>query len=230
MNSDIPTPTTHDLPSSLIFRDLLVLEESLRQQYSTQSQLRHKYMFFMTSLIISAFTSAHLLYTGNDYFFPPFLLKLILSMCLVSLILFYISGEYNRTITYPRKFILSTNKGLRQFNLKLIRIHSSLSENFEELLLRITRKEKDLRPGGKDVKLVLHSRCFGMEVREAWEVYRQEYWEKENEYRRKKRSHGHTNSHSHSTHRHSNSKGRKGSVTDIEKKRKKKKRAGLQTT
>jgi len=44
-------------------------------------------------------------------------------------------------------------------------------------------REEDLAPGGDHIKLLLLSKPFSPDFRENWELYRTEYWEKENERR-----------------------------------------------
>jgi len=41
--------------------------------------------------------------------------------------------------------------------------------------------EEDLAPGGDYVKLLLLPKPFSPNFRENWDIYRTEYWEKENE-------------------------------------------------
>lgn len=41
------------------------------------------------------------------------------------------------------------------------------------------------RIGAVDVKLVLNPRAFGAEIREGWEIYRDEFWAREGARRRK---------------------------------------------
>ena len=44
-------------------------------------------------------------------------------------------------------------------------------------------REEDLSPGGDHIKLLLLPKPFSPDFRENWELYRSEYWEKENERR-----------------------------------------------
>lgn len=48
-------------------------------------------------------------------------------------------------------------------------------------------REEDIAPGGDAIKLLLLPKHFSPEFRENWEMYRQEYWEKENERRKELR-------------------------------------------
>ena len=110
---------------------------------------------------------------------------------------------------------MSTNKGIRPFNLKLVKVHSTIDEKFTDLVRFITRKiaylnqwvlQKILmlgetnavvqfwvgvairsqpRIGAVDVKLILNPRAFNAEIREGWEIYRDEFWAREGARRRK---------------------------------------------
>ncbi|KAJ8102313.1 Spo7-like protein-domain-containing protein [Lipomyces tetrasporus] len=163
------------IPSSptQIYRNMLILEESLRSQYITLRVRRYKYTLFCALLV----TWTVYFYYGvfiwySVYAYVHLIHKLCLMIGVVTLSLFYLSGLYSKTMVFPRRFISNSNKGLRQFNLKLVSTHSSSSK---ALLAAATR--------GDVVKLVLLPKAFSAEFREGWEVYRQEYWERENDKR-----------------------------------------------
>ncbi|KAK9477554.1 Spo7-like protein-domain-containing protein [Lipomyces japonicus] len=233
------------IPSSpaQIYRNMLILEESLRNQYVTLRARRWKYTFFSGLL---------LLWTGYFYYgvfvwysvysYVHLFHKFCLMMGAVTIALYYFSGLYDKTIMYPRKFLSNTNKGLRQFNLKLVSTHASTSKaaltfakrNFMVSFYKVwyrppvptaktskpgqgsqshagssrfagsqqSSKSNACKlpyyhyyvyhykpPGGDVVKLVMTPKAFNTELREGWEVYRQEYWEKEND-RRASRARG----------------------------------------
>lgn len=130
------------IPSSpvQIYRGMLILEESLRAQYVTLRTRRYKYMLFCTVLMIwtayfyygvfvnySVYTSVHLFH------------KLCLTIGIVTLGLFYISGQYSKTMVYPRRFLPNTNKGLRQFNLKLVSTPTSTSMILVKYIFRLLK-------------------------------------------------------------------------------------------
>lgn len=48
-------------------------------------------------------------------------------------------------------------------------------------------REEDIAPGGDAIKLLLLPKHFSPEFRENWDMYRQEYWQKENERRKELR-------------------------------------------
>ena len=149
---------------------------------------------------------------------------------IVTGILIWGTGQWERGIRWPRRWVYTTNRGLRGFNCKLVvikqswwrEILSALSFFFsyglfssssrgsyryvDQSLLVESEKaqqkngghhalpniheddetagyEEDLAPGGDYVKLLLLPKPFSPNFRENWDIYRTEYWEKENERR-----------------------------------------------
>lgn len=111
--------------------------------------------------------------------------------------LIYITGQWERGVRWPRKWVGTTNRGLRTFNLRVVvnkrPIWSHMSflvpmglfgerhadwHIVEEPTGRVV--EEDLAPGGGDVQLLLLPKSFSPEFRDQWDNYRREYWEKEN--------------------------------------------------
>ncbi|KAK9371089.1 Sporulation/nuclear morphology [Lipomyces kononenkoae] len=247
------TPKVSDpmdsIPSSptQIYRNMLVLEESLRSQYIALRVRRYKYTLFCGLLVLwTVYFYYGVFIWCSVYAYVHLFHKLCLMIGIVTLSLFYLSGLYSKTMVYPRKFLSNTNKGLRQFNLKLVSTHSSTSKAFLGATKRAFKiafyriwyrprppppshhadstssqahgahahhhqqgshrrrsssnssstKPSSARlpyyhyyyyhhkpPGGDIVKLVMLPKAFSAEFRQGWEVYRQEYWEKENEKR-----------------------------------------------
>lgn len=128
-----------------VFRNLLILEESLREQASQQKALRRKYLTFMAIMCSLIASIAHHLYfvdNGQTSKSPlRVVLTFVLLALLVTLLLYYLSGEYQKTIVLPRKFLSSTNRGLRQLNIRLVKIKTpltdKLSDSIREFLLFI---------------------------------------------------------------------------------------------
>ncbi|EDK36888.2 hypothetical protein PGUG_00986 [Meyerozyma guilliermondii ATCC 6260] len=119
-----------------IFRNLLLLEENLRQQVIQQRAMRRKYLTFLAILCSLSASIAHQLYfvektpTGTK----RVILQFSLLALLVTLMLYHLSGEYQKTIVLPRRFLSSTNKGLRQFNIRLVKIKIPLSDSIIDLV------------------------------------------------------------------------------------------------
>lgn len=201
-----------------IFRNLLILEESLRQQTIQQRTLRRKYLTFLSFLCLLIAAISHLLYFSLYLGTSRVVLQLVLLALCVTLLLYHLSGEYQKTIVLPRKFLSSTNKGLRQLNVRLVKIKSSFADSNADLirvfgLFFFTMALKFLhtafpssiqnpnsklevwlvsgqlqcqpRFGLNDVKLVLMPRSFSTDIREGWELYRNEFWVNEGVRRRK---------------------------------------------
>lgn len=206
------TPT-----SGKIFRNLLILEESLRQQVIQQRTLRRKYVTFLAVLCSLIAGVTHHLYVSQ--YRGPFrvLLQLLLLMLVVTLLLYHLSGEYQKTIVLPRKFLSSTNKGLRQLNVRLVKIKTTYADSSADLIrefglflcsmalkfchtafpsmilnpnskleiwLVLAQLRCQPRFGLNDVKLVLIPRSFSTDIREGWELYRNEFWVNEGVRRR----------------------------------------------
>ncbi|KAG7195132.1 uncharacterized protein KQ657_003653 [Scheffersomyces spartinae] len=122
-----------------IFRNLLILEENLRQQVIQQRALRRKYLTFLAILCCLITSISHVLYFNQSEATTikgPFrvILQLILLALLVTIMLYHLSGEYQKTIVLPRKFLSSSNKGLRQLNVRLVKIKTPWSDQFVDIL------------------------------------------------------------------------------------------------
>jgi hypothetical protein len=162
--------------SAQVFRNLLILEESLREQYKELSLSRRKHVVFFMCLL------SGLVYFFYAVFIQPsiyglfsFLQRVGFLASAITMGLFYLTGLYSKTfVEYPR-FIYSTNKGLRAFNIKLVKLQKSWRERIIGLCWDPSYSD---RPG-KLVKIVLSTRMFTPETIEGWEIYRQEYWERE---------------------------------------------------
>ncbi|KAH6673521.1 Spo7-like protein-domain-containing protein [Halenospora varia] len=237
--SSLPDPLA-SLPSSppQIYLNLLILEASLRAQWLQLRTRRRQYTFFLTLLGIWTFYFAYALFLkpredgrglgGSVYWAVELGEKLSLVGGLVTWCLIWFTGMWERGVRWPRRWVLTTNRGLRGFNCKLVVIKQSLWKEFlswisfffsggllsgssgssyryvDHKLLRESEKatrngghhalpniheddeeghEEDLAPGGDHIKLLLLPKPFSPNFRENWDVYRSEYWEKENERR-----------------------------------------------
>jgi len=149
---------------------------------------------------------------------------------LITALLVWATGIWDRGVRWPRRWFAVSNRGLRAFNCKLVVMkrpwwkealgtaawfltYGLFSNNgssyrwVDPALLRdvdrelhLSREthptvrvtnwdeekaghEEDLAPGGDYVKLLLLAKPFSPTFRENWELYRAEYWDKENERR-----------------------------------------------
>jgi hypothetical protein len=202
-------PTLATLPSSppQIYLNLLILESSLRSQYLHLTSRRRLNTFFLLLLACWNGLFFYLLFLrpredgsglgGSVYWFFETCEKLALLGGMFTAWLIYITGQWERGVRWPRKWVGTTNRGLRTFNLRVVvnkrPIWSHLSflvpmglfaerhadwHVVEEPTGRIV--EEDLAPGGGDVQLLLLPKSFSPEFREEWDNYRSEYWEREN--------------------------------------------------
>ena len=233
-----PSDPLATLPSSppQIYLNLLILEASLRAQYLTLRARRRENIFFLLllSLWISFFFWALFLRPREDgsgvggsvYWVVEMTEKVALMGGIVTSILVWGTGQWERGVRWPRRFVGVANRGLRTMNAKIVVIKGPW---WKETLSHLTflfpysslfpsqrssyhvvpaayigiRKransgarrllhteddvdvtvEEDLAPGGDYIKLLLLPKPFSPDFRENWELYRTEYWEKENERR-----------------------------------------------
>ncbi|KAH3666461.1 hypothetical protein OGAPHI_003457 [Ogataea philodendri] len=202
-----------------IFKNLLILEESLRQQNIEQKRLRRKYLSFLMSMSAVLVFCGYRLTSDQDNSYIRLATQIVFIIDFVTLLLFYLSGEYNRTIVRPRKFVVITNKGLRQLNIRLVKVRIGILDfllvelkscflipirllklqtlyfgrvlnlsSFGKLrnwLADLEIKLATANAGVTDVKVVLNPRVFTTDIREQWELYRNEFWNKETIRRRK---------------------------------------------
>ncbi|EXJ83206.1 hypothetical protein A1O1_06825 [Capronia coronata CBS 617.96] len=212
-----PDPLLSTLPSSppQIYLNLLILESSLRAQYLHLVGRRRLNTFFSLLLALWNGFFFYALFLrpredgtglgGSVYWVVEMSEKLALMGGVVTILLVWGTGQWERGIRWPRKWLGTTNRGLRGFNLRVVVIRGKL---WRELLghlsfllpLRIFREaggfdwhmvehedgtvvEEDLAKGGDHIMLLLLPKSFSPEFRENWEEYRTEYWEKENERR-----------------------------------------------
>lgn len=128
-------------------------------------------------------------------------------------VLMWGTGQWDRGVRWPRRWVGIANRGLRSVNAKIVVIKGpwykellghlaflfpytsffpsngpsyhyidpSEKQGYEDL--EDTSPEEDLSPGGDYIKVLLLSKPFSPDFRENWELYRLEYWEKENERR-----------------------------------------------
>ncbi|KAL6942028.1 hypothetical protein ACO0QE_003192 [Hanseniaspora vineae] len=207
-------------PTSMIFRNLLILEDDLRKQYKQQLLIRYVFSLFVIILCVLLIVCV--------YYYPflktqisPLLAQFLLWFLVITLMLFHLSGEYRRTIVLPRKFFQLSNKGLKQFNCKLIKPQRKLQIvnivgvnilielilifvikcnmkfvtkmmrkpeeyiNYLEYKLTIWKilKQTNVNNDNDDIKIILNPKIFNNEIREGWEIYRDEFWSRERQRR-----------------------------------------------
>ncbi|KAI0900124.1 Spo7-domain-containing protein [Annulohypoxylon nitens] len=237
-----PSDPLKHTPSSpsMIYLNMLILEASLRSQYLELRARRRKHTFFLSLLCLWLTGFGYALFFapredgsgvgGSVYWVVDMTEKVCFISGIVTGILVWATGIWERGIRWPRRWFSICNRGLRGFNCKLVVIKrswwvelasligffftygafSSRAGQYrfvEPLILREVDRElnlthsehpqlpfvstdeekggheEDLSPGGDYVKLLLWPKPFSPNFRENWEIYRSEYWERENERR-----------------------------------------------
>ncbi|OTB19787.1 hypothetical protein K445DRAFT_313559 [Daldinia sp. EC12] len=239
---DKPGDPLKHTPSSpsMIYLNMLILEASLRSQYLELRARRRKHTFFLSLLCLWLAGFGYALFFapredgsgvgGSVYWVVDMTEKVCFISGIVTGILVWATGIWERGIRWPRRWFSICNRGLRGFNCKLVVIKRSWwvelmsligffftygafssragQYHFVEpsILREVDRElnlnqhehpplpfvsadeergghEEDLSPGGDYVKLLLWPKPFSPNFRENWELYRSEYWERENERR-----------------------------------------------
>ncbi|KAI9811122.1 MAG: hypothetical protein M1826_003317 [Phylliscum demangeonii] len=122
----------HSLPSSppQIYLNLLILEASLRAQYLTLRARRRQYTFFLALLSgwLGYFVYALFLAPREDgrgvggsvYWVVEMAEKVALMGGLVTALLVWGTGQWERGIRWPRRWLAVANRGLRIVNAKVV--------------------------------------------------------------------------------------------------------------
>lgn len=220
------------LPSSptQIYLNLLILEASLRSQYLTLRARRRHHTFFLLVLTVWIACFFYALFLrpredgsgmgGSVYWVVEMAEKVALMGGVVTGVLMWGTGQWDRGVRWPRRWVGVANRGLRSINAKIVVIKGSWWREVSGMVYclfpftslfssrgplhyldpvvdgnddlnnrhRLENDEclatdEDLSPGGDYIKLLLMPKPFSADFRENWEVYRIEYWEKENERR-----------------------------------------------
>lgn len=147
----------------------------------------------------------------------------------ITAVLVWGTGQWERGVRWPRRWVGVTNRGLRGFNLKIVVVKRSMLRewldtlkffvdgglwrgvdntnyrfippavlhegkegrrnsalpNISESAVQDSHtshkgRQEDLSPGGDSISLLLLPKPFSPAFRENWDLYRSEYWEKEN--------------------------------------------------
>jgi hypothetical protein len=127
-----PTDPLSNLPSSppQIYLNLLILEASLRSQYLHLLSRRRLNTFFVLVLALWNSAFVYLLFLrpredgtgfgGSVYWVVETLEKVALMGGIVTGLLVWGTGQWERGIRWPRRWVGTTNRGLRGFNLRVV--------------------------------------------------------------------------------------------------------------
>ncbi len=120
------------LPSSppQIYLNLLILEASLRSQYLTLRARRRQNTFVLTLLAVWIGFCFYLLWLrpredgkgigGSQYWLVDMLQKVGFITGVVTALLFWATGQWERGVRWPRRWIGVANRGLRGMNAKIV--------------------------------------------------------------------------------------------------------------
>jgi hypothetical protein len=120
------------LPSSppQIYLNLLILEASLRSQYLTLRARRRQNTFVLTLLAVWIGFCFYLLWLrpredgkgigGSQYWLLDMLQKVGFITGVVTALLFWATGQWERGVRWPRRWIGVANRGLRGMNAKIV--------------------------------------------------------------------------------------------------------------
>lgn len=140
ITAPVPPSPLDALPSSppQIYLNLLILEASLRLQYLTlRARLRlHLLLLFTLLAWLALFTYALFLRPREDgrgvggsiYWMVESGEKLAWCGGVVTLGLFWGTGMYDRGVRWPRRWVGTTNRGLRGFNMKVVVVRGGFGE------------------------------------------------------------------------------------------------------
>jgi hypothetical protein len=120
------------LPSSppQIYLNLLILEASLRSQYLTLRARRRQNTFVLTLLVLYLVCFFDLIFLrpredgkgrgGSQYWMVDMLQKVCFITGVVTVLLFWATGQWERGVRWPRRWIGVANRGLRGVNAKIV--------------------------------------------------------------------------------------------------------------
>ncbi|KAF2024250.1 hypothetical protein EK21DRAFT_79157, partial [Setomelanomma holmii] len=135
------------LPSSppQIYLNLLILEASLRSQYLTLRARRRQNTFVLTLLTVYLVVFFDLIFLrpredgkgrgGSQYWLVDMLQKMGFITGVVTALLFWATGQWDRGVKWPRRWVGVANRGLRGVNAKIVVIRGPWYRELFEWLL-----------------------------------------------------------------------------------------------
>lgn len=145
-NPSITDPTSL-LPSAppQIYLNLLILEASLRSQYLTLRARRRQNTFVLTLLFFYLVIFFDLIFLrpredgkgrgGSQYWMVDMLQKVCFITGVVTALLFWATGQWERGVRWPRRWVGVANRGLRGINAKIVVIRGPWYRELFEWLL-----------------------------------------------------------------------------------------------
>jgi hypothetical protein len=173
-----PSDPTSLLPSSppQIYLNLLIMEASLRSQYLTLRARRRQNTFVLTLLAGWIFFFTYLLWLrprddgkgigGSQYWLLDMMQKVCFITGVVTALLFWATGQWERGVRWPRRWIGIANRGLRGMNAKIVVIRGPWYEEARNWLAFVKPFEGGLW-GGETGGSSYHFINLGQEKREG---------------------------------------------------------------
>lgn len=177
--------TIGPLSPESIYTNLIITEHALRSQYiELQHSRRRGLLFFWGVLAGAAILTYRVRYDPSIYRFIKLLEQLLMIASYISCGLFFLTGMYTKVFAVAPRFLTDTNKGLKSLNCRLVKCRTSLKEKAIRYLVNPVYAEDPAGP----VKLILSTREFDPNFIENWEIFRDEYWERQRRRRQLRRS------------------------------------------
>lgn len=166
-----------------VYSNMLIVEDALRTQYIELTRTRRKYACFFYSVVFVALYMTWTIYVASSVYqwFRLFQRLFTLSAYIV-LALFVMTGLYSKIFIVGPRFLSDANKGIRSMNVRIVKQHPTMKER----IFRIINPVYCEHPG-RLLKIVPSPRSFSPHFIEGWEVYREEFWEKQDRHEHKKK-------------------------------------------
>lgn len=173
------------LSAESIYTNLIITEHALRSQYiELQHSRRRGLLFFWGVLAGAALLTYRVRYDPSIYRFIKLIEQLLMIASYISCGLFFLTGMYTKVFAVAPRFLADTNKGLKTLNCRLVKCRTSLKEKAIRYMVNPVYAEDPAGP----VKLVLSTREFTPDFIENWEIFRDEYWERQRRRRQLRRN------------------------------------------
>lgn len=164
------------------YKNLLVTEHALRSQYIELQRSRRQGLLFLGGVVAAAALLTHRVrYTSSSFFFLRLMEQLLMIALYITIGLFFLTGMYTKTFKTAPNFLPDTNRGLKALNFRLVKTSIPL---WGRMIRIFYNPVYSTDPAGP-VKIVLSPRSFSLNYIEEWELFRDEYWVRQQRRKRK---------------------------------------------
>jgi len=165
----------HAAPDT-VYTELIIVEHALRSQYiELQRSRRRGLVFFGSVLAAAAFLTYHVWYNASVYKMIRLVEQLLMIALYITAGLFILTGMFTKVFSVAPRFLVDTNKGLKTLNFRMVKTQTTLKERLIRLFANPVFTDDPAGP----IKLVLSPREFSSKYIEDWEVFRDEYWDRQ---------------------------------------------------